>query len=288
MPERPRRRGATRAIQGERRAIDGDVQRRAETLGTFVGARAASFEQDGRLIFMALVRRGLTPDSTVLDVGCGALRAGYWLIHFLEPDRYLGIDPSTKRLAAAREQLLEPGLEALKRPRFSDRSDFDLGAFGVTPRFVLMRSIWSHASKAQIGTMLDSFAVVAAPDSLLLTSYVPAVRGVRVRLALERVRRRIDAGLGRAPGPPTPRIAGDYRGRRWSEKVIGHDGRWVERACADRGLSVVESPDDRFGRQMWLEIRRAGPAPGLSAAEREARLEVPRKRFEKETRGGFR
>jgi hypothetical protein len=243
------------------------VQGRAEALGTFLGGSAPRFEEDGRRIFIALLRRGLTPDSTVLDVGCGALRAGYWLIHFLDADRYLGIEPAAQRLAAARERLLEPGLEGLKRPRFSEGRELDLGGFGVTPRFVLMRSIWSHASKAQVGVMLDSFAAVAAPDTLLLTSYVPAARAATVRRLPGRVRHRVRGCLGRGSPARAPRVLVDYQGARWSERVIAHDPRWVERACIARGLSVVESPDDRFGSQVWLEIRPAtpdAPPPGVS------------------------
>jgi hypothetical protein len=37
----------------------------------------------GRLQFAMLIREGVYPSSKVLDIGCGCLRGGYWLIHFL-------------------------------------------------------------------------------------------------------------------------------------------------------------------------------------------------------------
>jgi hypothetical protein len=41
----------------------------------------------------------------VLDVGCGALRVGYWLIHFLEPENYYGIEPKKRMLGTGRKAL---------------------------------------------------------------------------------------------------------------------------------------------------------------------------------------
>lgn len=127
----------------------GELQRRANELSgsRFVGGRAERFELDGRLQLIALLQRGLTPDSPVVDVGCGALRAGYWLIHFLDEGMYHGMDPTRERVDAARAAILEPGLEKAKWPRFSYNGDFNLGVFDLAPRFVLARSIWSHAAK---------------------------------------------------------------------------------------------------------------------------------------------
>ena len=46
----------------------------------------------GRLQLDFLVEHGLTPDSYVLDVACGALRAGIPLVGYLDRARYYGID----------------------------------------------------------------------------------------------------------------------------------------------------------------------------------------------------
>jgi hypothetical protein len=267
----------------------GGLQRKAEELSRtqFVGARVERFEEDGRLLFIALIRRGLTPDSTVIDVGCGALRSGYWLIHFLDADHYHGIEPSQARLAAARSVLLEPGLEDERRPRFAANDDFDLSTFGVAADFVLARSIWSHAAKWQIEAMLDSFRRVCRPGSLLLASYHPAGRtppGSRIRRRLRTLRARFGRLPGRRHSGPAAatavadakarrqarkarqRTAGyegvrdlpDYQGDRWVTGDRGqaaHRFEYIEQACRHRGLSVRESRQDGFGTQVWLEIR---------------------------------
>jgi SAM-dependent methyltransferase len=178
----------------------------------------------------------------VIESGCGALRGGYWLIHFLDAERYHGIEPNREMVDGARRALLEPGLEATKQPRFAYNDDFDLGGFGVAPDFVLARSIWSHTSKPQIQAMLDSFARVAAPNGLLLASYHPASR-----LPWGRQDYLGDAWVGRGPESTAA-------GQR---AVVAHRFGWIEEQCRARGLTVRETRADGFGGQVWLEVTRA-------------------------------
>jgi hypothetical protein len=268
----------------------GTLQERADALGRaiYLGGSPLRFEEDGRQILISLIRRGLTFDSPLIDVGCGALRGGYWLIHFLDPDRYHGIEPVGRRVDEARRALLEPGVEEQKRPRFANNADWDLGVFGIAPRFVVARSIWSHAPKSAIAALLDSFAKVAAPDGLLLASYVPAVRAPRATSGLagvaDRVRRELSSiaarrrSRGRAIVPGSraakrqQRIAAkhhkagavprtDYLGDDWGNPeeggLVAHRFEWIADQCTRRGLVATESKADRFGVQTWVEIRRA-------------------------------
>ena len=59
--------------------------------GIFLGGPAELFETAGRKMLITLLSEGLTPTSKVLDIGCGCLRAGYWLIHFMDRGCYFGI-----------------------------------------------------------------------------------------------------------------------------------------------------------------------------------------------------
>lgn len=238
--------------------------RELEVSGRHVGGPPDNWALDGRLQLIALLRRGLNPDSDVVDVGCGALRAGYWLIHFLEPGRYHGIDPMKDNVDAARAAILEPGLEAAKRPDFAYIDDFDIGVFGVAPSFVLARSVWSHAPKSQIKALLDSFVRSAADDGLLLASYLPAKdpddHAAARRSPVERL-------FGRRPARDGKRHSRrpDYLGTDWvgwgpgsdaTDLLIAHSFSWIENACRQRGLTVTESREDQFGGQVWLEIKR--------------------------------
>jgi len=64
----------------------------------FLGVPRETFEAGGRAQLDRLLRHGLTPNSKVLDIGCGCLRVAYWLIRFLDSDCYSGIEPARQRV----------------------------------------------------------------------------------------------------------------------------------------------------------------------------------------------
>jgi hypothetical protein len=201
----------------------------------FTGVPIENFAECGRLQLDALVQSGLEPGSRLLDVGCGVLRGGYWSIQFLDADRYCGIEPHAGRLAVGKS-LLPAGLLAAKRPRFDGNPDFDLTVFGETFDVVMADSIWTHAAKSQIETMLDSLRRVSHEETVLLASYLPAGSGL---------------------GP-------DYLGSTWvgtshASNVVGvvrHDRDWIFDQCHRRGLSVQERPELTLDHQSWLKISR--------------------------------
>ncbi len=218
------------------------VQERADALARemFVGGPVKDFEAVGRLQLVTLIHQGLYPDSKVLDVGCGCLRGGYWLIHFLEPGCYFGIEPNARMLQAGIDRILEPGLIEEKRPQFHTNENFDFSVFGTKFNFILARSIWTHASKEQVRVMLDSFLDSSEEEAAFLASY-----------------RR--AGLLRR----------DYRGAEWVGRShtsdvsggVAHSLRWIRSECRGRGLSVTELPEGIYNRQVWLRIVRASRSP---------------------------
>jgi SAM-dependent methyltransferase len=223
------------------------VQERAEALSDriFVGGPVDDFEEVGRLQLVTLLREGLQPSSSVLDIGCGCLRGGYWMIHFLDPGCYYGIEPAREMLEAGLEGILEPGLADAKRPQFAHNDDWDFTVFRVEFDFVVARSIWTHASKAQIVNMLDSFRASAAPGATLLASYLPA--GWRLPWSGRRLR-----------GP----MASDYKGDQWVGRsheqdkpgLVHHSRRWIQEACEARGLTARELPHGLFNEQRWLRV----------------------------------
>ena len=145
---------------------------RLEAEGIFLGGPARLFETAGQKLLIALLSEGLNPSSKVLDIGCGCLRGGYWLIHFLDKGCYFGIEPNIEMLEAGNRILLEPGLADLKEPQFDHNEDFDFTVFGEKFDSFVARSIWTHAPKQQIQTMLDGFISTANSGGIFLTSYV--------------------------------------------------------------------------------------------------------------------
>jgi hypothetical protein len=218
----------------------GSVQRRAEQLDRahFFGVPITEFENAGRQQFILLLLAGLEPQSKVVDIGCGILRAGYWLIHFLEAGGYCGVEPHRARVEAGTTSILEPHLRESKQPRFDNNAEFDTGVFGETFDFFLAYSIWTHAARPQIRIMLDNFVRDAKPDAVFLTSILPALWPWQ-----------------------------SYGGTSWvgtshESSVAGcirHSRAWINDECRRRGLHVRTLGRERHG-QTWLAISRNGPA----------------------------
>ena len=242
-------------------------ERLAET--TFLGGPPADFERVGRLSFEVLLREGLLPSSRVLDVGCGALRVGYWLMRFLDPGRYFGIEPNREMLRIGLEELVEPQVVERAAAHFSHNDDFDFAVFGERFDFVFARSIWTHASKPQIRAMLASFAATSSPRGVFLASYHPASplfslgrRSPRLaRLSSTAAVQRLSAAVNRLPA-----IAGTngYAGEQWVGRshrsseggVVRHSLRWMEQQGRELGLTVQLVPYEIVNDQYWLRIRR--------------------------------
>lgn len=106
----------------------------------------------------------------MLDFGCGSLRNGYWLIRFLDPGNYYGIEPVEKGVRAGLKHLVGPELEAQKQPQFLFNTDNDIGAFNVPFDFLVARSILSHACPGMLHRMLETFAS-SSPDGTFFMSY---------------------------------------------------------------------------------------------------------------------
>jgi len=217
------------------------LQVRANELSrqNFLGGPASEFEVMGRLQLITLLRCGLYPDSKVVDIGCGCLRGGYWLINFLQAGNYFGIEPNVKMLALGKNEILGTPLLKEKRPHFLSNDRFDLSEFGEVFDFFIACSVWIHASKQQILHMLDSFASWGADDAVFLADYLPA-----------------------KPGK-------DYTGDRWLGRshesdapgVVRHAFSWIQEECGKRNFSVTELPIQTI-RHVWLLVAKGnGAAP---------------------------
>jgi Methyltransferase domain len=236
-----------------------DRAARLKADGGFTASPVQYFESSGRLQLATLIMNGLCPSSTVLDVGCGSLRGGYWLMNFLEPGRYFGIEPRAYEVEQGLQYIVEPELVEYARPRFAHNDDFDLSVFGTKFDFVLARSIWSHATKSQIEAMLDSFLEVGKPEAVMLSSYLPASRlPDRIREPLYTWMRRVPKLVTTLRDIRGRRLApGDYRGTEWNGALIGHDRRWLRERCEQRGLRFRELEEFFFVSQVWARIERA-------------------------------
>lgn len=216
-----------------------EAAERLKASGVYLGGPPHLFEAGGRRQLMLLLNEGLAPESAVLDIGCGSLRAGYWLIHFLNAGGYCGLEPDAHKYEAACAMLLEPGMAEAKAPQFDSNGELDFSVFGRKFDFFLARSVWTHAPKSAIEKMLDGFVEWGTGKAVFLTSYV------RARWWSGDDYSGDDWLLG-SNRPPPPR------------HLTRHSIGWIRSACTARDLKVQEigNPAFAFGGQTWLKIRR--------------------------------
>ncbi len=154
----------------------------------------------------------------------------------LEADRYRGIEPHKARLRFGLDHVVGEDLARQKRPRFDHNTAFDLSVFGERFDFFVARSVWTHASKSQIAAMLDGFVANSAPGAVFLTSFLAARNPKHDYQG--------DGWVGRSESSP-------FGG------LVGHSPRWIQRACAERRLTVHALPEHVVNQQIWLLIARA-------------------------------
>lgn len=216
-----------------------EVQRHAELVaaqGRFLGGPVDTYAVSGRRILRQAIKHGLERHSLVIDVGCGALRGGIWLIDHLDPGRYCGIEPSDAFLATGSSiarAVLGDDFELRKRPRFDDNDRFDLSVFRERPDVVVASGIFNHAAKRHIGMLLDSFADVAHPETVLLATF-------RIASSAQT----------------------DYDGDSWKGRsherdepgMVRHRPSSLARLASDRGLALTDLGqfDDKGPR--WLRV----------------------------------
>jgi len=134
------------------------------------------WDELGELQLEFLIAQGLRPEHRLLDVGCGALRAGVRFVEYLQPGGYYGIDINQSLLDAGFELELPDHLRS-KLPRenlrATDRFDCD---FGVQFDFAIAQSLFTHMSLNQIRLCLFRVAKVMPPGARFLASYFEAPR----------------------------------------------------------------------------------------------------------------
>jgi SAM-dependent methyltransferase len=222
--------------------------RSPDDAGRYVATSPASGEVQLELLRL----EGCVPDSSVLEVGCGCLHAGVPLISYLRRGNYVGIEPNTWLLDAARRSVRTRWLLARKRPTFIARTDFDAGSLRRTFDFVLAHSILSHCAFWQLEEFVRNVARVLRPRGRIVAS---------IRLA--------EGNPYGSTGTPDGQDSRDeewqYPGVAWFRLVT------VRETAARHGLTVQVKPeyterliaraarDPRLARAVALVERLDGP-----------------------------
>lgn len=128
-------------------------------------------EEIGRLQFDFLVSKGLRPHHQLVDVGCGALRAGAHFIRFLDSGRYCGLEKDRDLLSAGITEELGPVLFNAKRPLFIVTDRFAFDCCDRAPDFVTAHSLFAHLQPESIALCLENLRPRIAPNGVLFVAF---------------------------------------------------------------------------------------------------------------------
>jgi SAM-dependent methyltransferase len=146
------------------------------------------WDQIGELQFAFLVRQGLQPHHTLLDIGCGTLRGGRHFIEYLEPGNYTGMDISANAIAYGRQLVEEEGLSE-KRPKLlvSENKNLKFEELaGEAFDFLLAQSVFTHLEPDHITECLRHVGRIMSDDSVFYFTFNEASRFSRSGLTVFR------------------------------------------------------------------------------------------------------
>jgi len=112
-----------------------------------------------------LIKHGLRESHTLLDIGCGSLRGGRFLIVYLNSGNYHGVEPN--------EGILNAGLES-EIPNYKNSQFHITDDFSFPDRqfdFLLAHSIFIHASEKQVAKCIAQASRVMHSGSKFLATY---------------------------------------------------------------------------------------------------------------------
>jgi SAM-dependent methyltransferase len=141
---------------------------RLERAQTYVGNPG---KRAGEMQLELLKLDGCLPSSSVLEVGCGVLLAGIPIMRYLQPEKYVGIEPNRWLIRAALADV--PGarqLAAEKRPIFVATESFDASSCGRMFDYVISHSVLSHAAAWQLPQFLGNVRRVLKTGGVVIAS----------------------------------------------------------------------------------------------------------------------
>lgn len=210
---------------------DADLAPGAKHYRAFIGA-TQTYDIFSHMQFSLMTLMGLREHHTLLDVGCGSLRAGKLFLMYLLPERYFGIEPEEWLVKEGLEREIGSELTALKKPRFLYSDQFPCSKFGVKFDFAIAQSIFSHAAVAQIRQCLSEIRQSLAGGGVFAASFLEGDE--------------------------------DYDGDTWVYPgVVRYRAATIERLAAESGLECRRIEWFHIGGQTWFAFFLPGTVPKI-------------------------
>lgn len=126
----------------------------------------------GKLQYHFLVANGLEPGHRFLDIACGALRLGQYLIPYLQTGHYLGLEAERELVERGMAAEFHADIIARKQPRFAFNAVFDF-SFVDSFDVALAQSLFTHLTRDDIRTCFRNLRPRAQPGSRFFFTFFP-------------------------------------------------------------------------------------------------------------------
>lgn len=126
----------------------------------------------GATQFRLLCTLGLRAGHKVLDFGCGSLRAGRFLITYLNKGCYYGVEPNKWLIEDAIKNQMGEDFVLIKKPNFDYNSNFSVGHFETRFDFIIAQSVFSHTSIDLLIQNLRNFKKSLATDGIIVATFI--------------------------------------------------------------------------------------------------------------------
>ncbi len=129
------------------------------------------WDEIGEFQLQVLKEHELTPQSTVLDVGCGSLRGGRKIIPYLEPGNYWGTELSGGMLNSGREILESDGLLD-RRPNLIHTSNFSFDRLaGVEFTHVMFWGVFTDVPPESVAEAIHGLPELLTEGSIVIATF---------------------------------------------------------------------------------------------------------------------
>lgn len=162
-----------------------------------LGGKREHWEMRGKAQLEFLKSQGLREDDVLVDIGCGPIRAGEYLILFLNVGNYIGIDYNDSFIEAARKLVADRGLEP-KEPLLQQVQDFDLPDRASGAGYAIAFSVLNHCNDAQRQSFFRNVGDKLAVGAKVFVTHAGWLDGfdaLRTRLQLVRRIGETDVGF---------------------------------------------------------------------------------------------
>ena len=129
------------------------------------------WEELGLFQLEQLIRHGLLPEHTLLDIGCGCLRGGVHFVRYLQTGGYYGHDLHPELIDAGLTEELAPLGLSVPRAHFQSNADFDFSGFTAPFDFALAQSLFTHLPFNDIRLCLERLAPHMRPGGRLYATF---------------------------------------------------------------------------------------------------------------------